>query len=64
LLADEEHKICEAYGVWGLKKFMGREYMGALRTTFVIDGAGRIKKVFEDVKPADHSKEVLEAVRA
>jgi peroxiredoxin Q/BCP len=64
LLADEEHAICEAYGVWGLKKFMGREYMGALRTTFVIDGDGRIKKVFEDVKPADHSKEVLEVVRS
>jgi len=63
LLADEDHAICEAYGVWGQKKFMGKEYMGVLRTTFVIDPQGVVKKVFEDVKPADHSAEVLAAVR-
>jgi len=62
LLADEDHAICEAYGVWGQKKFMGREYMGVLRTTFLIDPEGNIKKVFEDVKPADHSAEVLAAL--
>ncbi len=62
LLADEDHAICEAYGVWGQKKFMGREYMGVLRTTFLIDPQGNIKKVFEDVKPADHSAEVLSAL--
>jgi peroxiredoxin Q/BCP len=59
LLADEGHKICELYGVWGLKKMMGREYMGVLRTTFLIDANGQIVRVFEKVKPADHSAEVL-----
>lgn len=63
LLADENHAVCEAYHVWGAKKFMGKEYMGVLRTTFVIDPDGKIKKVFENVKPADHSAEVLAAVR-
>lgn len=63
LLADENHAVCEAYHVWGQKKFMGKEYMGVLRTTFVIDPEGKIKKVFENVKPADHSAEVLAAVR-
>ncbi len=63
LLADEDHALCEAYGVWGEKKFMGREYMGVLRTTFVIDPNGLIKKVFENVKPAEHSAEVLAAMR-
>ena len=63
LLADEDHSVCEQYGVWGQKKFMGREYMGVLRTTFVIGFDGTIKKVFENVKPADHSLEVLAAVK-
>lgn len=59
LLADEDHKTCELYGVWGLKKFMGREYMGVLRTTFLIDSEGQIVRVFENVKPAEHSAELL-----
>jgi thioredoxin-dependent peroxiredoxin len=63
LLADEQHAVCEQYGVWGPKKFMGREYMGVLRTTFVIAPDGKIKKVFENVKPAEHSVEVLAAVK-
>jgi len=63
LLADEQHEICETYGVWGKKKFMGREYMGVLRTTFVIAPDGKIKRVFLDVKPAGHSAEVLAAVK-
>jgi peroxiredoxin Q/BCP len=63
LLADDGNKVCEAYGVWGQKKMMGREYMGVLRTTFVISPDGKIKKVFENVKPANHSLEVLAAVR-
>ncbi len=63
LLADDEHTVSEAYNVWGKKKFMGREYMGVSRTTFVIDPEGRIKKVFSDVKPASHSVEVLSAVK-
>jgi peroxiredoxin Q/BCP len=63
LLADEQHVICEVYGVWGQKKFMGREYMGVLRTTFLISPDGRIKKVFANVKPSDHSAEVLVALK-
>lgn len=63
LLADIDHAICEAYQVWGEKSFMGRSYMGALRTTFVIAPDGKIKKVFENVKPAEHSAEVLAAIR-
>ena len=62
LLADEDHKVCELYDVWGLKKFMGREYMGVLRTTFLIDAEGQIVRVFEKVKPAEHSAEVLAAL--
>ncbi|MGQ9833815.1 MAG: thioredoxin-dependent thiol peroxidase [Candidatus Villigracilaceae bacterium] len=62
LLADTDHKVCEQYGVWGLKKFMGREYKGVLRTTFLIGPDGIIKKVFENVKPAQHSQEVLAAL--
>ena len=62
LLVDEDHKICDAYGVWGRKKFMGREYDGVFRTTFLIDKDGNIAKVFEGVKPATHSDEVLQAL--
>ncbi len=59
LLADDGHKICDLYGVWGPKKFMGKEYEGVLRTTFLIDGAGLVKRVYEDVRPAEHSDELL-----
>jgi peroxiredoxin Q/BCP len=62
LLADEEHKVCDLYGVWGRKKFMGREYDGVFRTTFLIDPQGTILKVFEKVKPEGHSDQVLEAL--
>jgi peroxiredoxin Q/BCP len=62
LLADPENKVSEAYGVWGLKKFMGREYMGVHRTTFLIDPEGKIIQVFEKVKPATHSAEILGAL--
>jgi len=64
LLADEGHKVCDLYGVWGPKKFMGREYEGVLRTTFLIDKDGKIVKVFENVRPAQHSVEVLSALSA
>jgi peroxiredoxin Q/BCP len=64
LLADIDHLVCESYGVWGLKKFMGREYEGVFRTTFLIDPDGVIQQVFENVKPADHSAEVLALLRA
>jgi peroxiredoxin Q/BCP len=63
LLADEQHAICELYGVWALKKLMGREYMGVVRTTFLISPDGLIKKVFENVKPAEHSADVLRALK-
>jgi peroxiredoxin Q/BCP len=63
LLADEGHKICDKYGVWGPKKFGGHGYEGVLRTTFLIDSSGRIAKVFENVRPASHSAEVLEAAK-
>ena len=64
LLADDDHKICDAYGVWGPKQFMGKEYEGVLRTTFLIDAQGNIARVFEKVRPAEHSTEVLDALRA
>jgi thioredoxin-dependent peroxiredoxin len=63
LLADEDHQVCNAYGVWGLKKFVGREYEGVLRTTFLIDADGKIARVFENVRPSEHSAEVLEALK-
>ncbi|HVN55081.1 MAG TPA: thioredoxin-dependent thiol peroxidase [Anaerolineaceae bacterium] len=59
LLADEGHKVCDLYGTWGPKTMMGRLYQGVLRTTFLIDRNGQILKVYEKVKPAEHSKEVL-----
>jgi peroxiredoxin Q/BCP len=63
LLADEGHRICSEYGVWGPKKMMGREYEGVLRTTFLIDADGRVARVFENVKPSEHSAELLEALK-
>jgi len=62
LLADPDHKVCEAYGVWGLKKSFGREYEGVFRTTYVLGPEGKVKHVFENVKPSDHSREVLSEV--
>ena len=62
LLADEDQKIVEAYGVWGQKTFWGRKYMGAHRVTFLIGPDGRIKKIWPDVDPEKHSQEVLEAL--
>ena len=62
LLADINHEVCVTYGVWALKKMMGREYFGVLRTTYLIGPDGKIVKVFEKVKPADHSAEVLAAI--
>jgi len=62
LLADIDKKIVEAYGVWGKKKFMGREYMGVFRVTFLIDPDGKIKKIWPAVKPDEHAAEVLVAI--
>ena len=59
LLADEEQKMVNDYGVWGLKKFMGREYMGTNRMTFIVDPKGKIAKVYPKVKAATHGEEVL-----
>ena len=59
LIADHDHTVADLYGVWGLKKFMGREYEGVHRITFLIDKKGKIKKVFEKVKPDIHSAEIL-----
>ena len=64
LLADAEHKVCELYKVWGVKKNYGREYNGVFRTTFLIDENGKIIHVFENVKPAGHSGEVLAELKA
>jgi peroxiredoxin Q/BCP len=64
LVADTEHAVCELYGVWAEKKFMGRTYWGVLRTTFVIDAEGRIARVFEKVNPLGHAANVAEAVAA
>ncbi len=63
LLADPEHKVIEQYGAWGLKKLLGREYMGVLRTTYVIDEEGRIAKVFSSVKPDRHNEEVFSVLK-
>lgn len=62
LLADDEKKIVEAYGVWGEKSFMGRKYMGTHRVTFLIGPDGRIKKIWPKVKPEEHVAEVLAAL--
>lgn len=59
LLADPDHILAEAYGVWGIRKIFGREVTGILRTTFLIGADGEILKVFEKVKPAKHSAEIL-----
>jgi peroxiredoxin Q/BCP len=63
LLADTDHHVAEQYGVWGEKKYMGRTYLGVKRWTFVIDEDGNVKKVFPDVKPAEHADNVLAALR-
>jgi len=62
LLADTEQEVLNAYGVWGPKKFMGREYEGVHRTTFVIDENGVIEKIFKKVKTKAHTEQILEAM--
>ena len=59
LLSDEDHKIADKYGCWGLKKFMGREYMGLLRTTFIIDKSGRLRHIIDKVKTKAHHDDVI-----
>ncbi len=62
LLSDEGHRVADAYGVWVQKKFMGREYMGVERSTFVVDANGRIERVLAQVKPDAHVDQLLEAL--
>jgi peroxiredoxin Q/BCP len=64
LLADEEHRVAEQYGVWAEKKFMGRQYWGVERSTFVIGEDGNVKKVMHKVKPDTHADDVLATLRA
>ena len=59
LLADEKLEVLKKYKVWGKKKFMGREFMGVIRTTFLIDKKGKILRIWNNVKVKDHAKEVL-----
>lgn len=63
LLSDEDHAVSERYGVWGLKKFMGREYMGLHRMTFIIDGAGKLRHIMEKVNTKTHHDDVLAWIR-
>ena len=63
LLSDEDHKVAEQYGVWGLKKFMGREFMGILRTTFIIDKQGKLKHIMDKVNTKTHDQDLLEILR-
>ena len=62
LLADTDHEVADAYGVWGEKSYAGKTYMGVQRSTFVIDPEGNLAKIFHDVKPAEHAHQVLEAL--
>ncbi len=59
LLADEDHHVCEIYGVWGKKSMYGRDYYGVMRTTFLIDKDGKLLEIFEKVKPKGHSQQIL-----
>jgi len=61
LIADEEKVIINSFGVWGPKKFMGKEYEGIHRVTFLIDESGRIENIFTKVKTKDHAKQILES---
>ena len=62
LLCDESHRMLEKYGVWGLKKFMGREYMGINRVTYILDSDHIIQEVIEKVKTKSHACDILESV--
>ncbi|MEP0201867.1 MAG: thioredoxin-dependent thiol peroxidase [Halioglobus sp.] len=64
LLSDEDHAITEKYGAWGLKKFMGREFMGVLRSTFIIGKDGRLKHVMDKVKTKSHHDDVIEIIKS
>lgn len=59
LLSDEDHQVADKYGVWGLKKFMGKEFMGLIRTTFIVGKDGRLKVIMDKFKTKDHHTELL-----
>lgn len=63
LLADEKKEVVKKYGVWAKKKFMGKEYLGTLRTSFLINPQGKIAKIYENVKPEIHADQVLGDLR-
>lgn len=63
LLADADHKVMEKYGVWQEKKFIGKTYMGTVRSSFLIDEKGKIEKIYTKVKPPVHAQEVIEDLK-
>ena len=63
LLSDEKLSLIKKYGVWGKKSFLGKKYMGIIRTTFLINSKGKIHKIWPNVKVKDHAKEVLEELK-
>ncbi|MFN3653958.1 MAG: thioredoxin-dependent thiol peroxidase [Candidatus Nitrosotenuis sp.] len=62
LLSDPDSEVCKKFGVWGKKQFMGKEYMGVIRSTFLVDEKGKVFKAFPTVKPKGHADEVLQAL--
>lgn len=64
LLSDEDHSVTEKYGVWGLKKFMGREFMGVIRTTFIINKRGELAYIMEKVKTKSHHDDVIDVLKS
>lgn len=64
LLSDEDHEIADKYGIWGLKKFMGREFMGIIRTTFVIDNKGKLIHIMDKVRTKTHHDDVIKILKA
>ncbi len=63
LLSDEDHVVADKYGVWGLKKFMGKEYMGILRTTFIVDKSGKLRHIIAKVKTKTHHDDVAQYIK-
>ena len=59
MLCDESHSMLESYKVWQLKKFMGREYMGIVRVTYIINSSGKIERVYDSVKTKTHAQDIL-----
>ena len=64
MLCDESHSMLEEYGVWGLKKFMGREFMGVIRSTLIIDKQGKLAHIMGKVKTKSHHHDVLEVLKS